>query len=74
MLTTIKGSDGIEYHAQEMLLDDGHRHISPITDEYGRFIPADICICAAHNSFECACGAWDRSPYQEDFEEWYDQD
>lgn len=70
MLTTIKGRDGVEYHAQEVILDDGCRHISPITDENGRFIPADICICAAYNSFECACGAWDRSPYQDDFDDY----
>jgi hypothetical protein len=31
-----------------------------ILDEYGYPIPAYICICAAHSTFECCCGAWEK--------------
>lgn len=42
--------DNEEYHAE-----DGE----PILDENGEPIPKHICICAAHNAYECCCGAWD---------------
>lgn len=69
MLTTIKDAEGKEYHAEVILLDDGHRHISPITDYSGRFVPATLCICSAKNSFECVCGAWERGPQIEEYDE-----
>lgn len=30
-----------------------------ILDEGGEPIPKTICLCAAHSSNECCCGAWD---------------
>lgn len=43
--------DGEDYHTQGGEL---------ILDENGDAIPAFICLCAAHSSSECCCGAWDR--------------
>lgn len=31
----------------------------PLLDEHNEVIPASICLCAAHCSAECCCGAWD---------------
>lgn len=42
---------GILYHARDGVA---------LTDENGDMVPADICICFAHNEYECVCGAWDR--------------
>ena len=52
-MNTVK-VNGIEYHAD----DEGN----PLVDEDGDFIESYICLCAAHSSSECCCGAWDR-PY-----------
>lgn len=31
-----------------------------VTNDYnGGYIESHICICAAHSSYECVCGAWD---------------
>jgi hypothetical protein len=32
---------------------------SLILDENNEPIEAHICLCAAHDSSECCCGAWD---------------
>ena len=74
MLTTIKGNDGAEYHADEIILDDGHKHISPIVDDNGRYVPSNLCICHAMNSFECVCGAWNRGIQAEFNFEDYDEE
>lgn len=42
----------------ELQVDWGVADLKPITDEDGNFIPAHQCICAAHSSDECICGAW----------------
>lgn len=45
-----KEIDGKAYHCDEggvLLTYDGEP------------IPAYVCICAAHSSAECCCGAWD---------------
>lgn len=30
-----------------------------ILDESGNKIPSTICLCYAHSTNECVCGAWD---------------
>lgn len=30
-----------------------------LLNEDGKPIPIYVCICAAHSSYECCCGAWD---------------
>lgn len=47
----IKTIDGKDYHCDS----DGKL----LTYEDGSYVPASICICAAHSSSECCCGAWD---------------
>lgn len=42
--------DGILYHARDGEL---------LREENGDPIPAHVCICWAHNEYECVCGAWD---------------
>lgn len=43
--------DGQLYHAR-----DGE----PLREDDGSLIPAHICLCFAHDEYECGCGAWDR--------------
>lgn len=45
--------DGEDYHAD----DDG---VVLLSEYDNKPLSAYICICAAHNSYECCCGAWDR--------------
>jgi hypothetical protein len=60
MLTTIE-IDGCWYHAQPSSGDTETGDILTwdlILNEDGSPIPAEICLCHAHSSSECCCGAW----------------
>ena len=53
--------DGCWYHAQQYWpdgQDEPSDELVPILEENGDLIPATICICFAHSSSECCCGAW----------------
>lgn len=50
-----------DFHGYLEILDDGYERVTFIKYmDTGAKVPADICICAAHNASECVCGAWDR--------------
>ena len=44
--------DGVSYHAD----DDGEL----LLDEDDEPIPSWKCLCFAHSTLSCVCGAWDR--------------
>ncbi len=66
MLTTVE-IDGVWYHARGVDYDEVngcYTLFELIFDENGKMIPASVCLCFAHSSSECICGAWDS--YRED--------
>lgn len=51
-----------EYNHQIELMRTHHLNWdrSLVLDENDNPIPLHICVCFAHSSSECCCGAWDR--------------
>lgn len=47
--------NGELYHTDPNLDEEN----SPLLDENGDPIPKYVCLCCAHSSYECVCGAWD---------------
>ena len=69
MSLTLIEVDGSLYHAQEFYDEDGENVIdtTPILDEDGDMIPANICLCYAYEPSECCCAttAWKNWNYEE---------
>lgn len=47
------------YEIESVLTDilEDHHEVRDFMDLFEQ--QADICLCAAHSSSECCCGAWD---------------
>ena len=69
MPLTLIEIDGNLYHAQEFYDEDGENVIdtTPILDDDGDMIPANICLCYAYEPSECCCAttAWKNWNYEE---------